>query len=236
MFQAIDLHFLSTSLKVDLTYNNISVIYLKDHNPPIVYRTGNSNSSPIQRVFKLEGNPIKCDCFIYDLLLYLEHKMDPEIYELYQLEPGNLTCTGPSYLEGIPVDKLKSDKLECAYPQPEECPEQCMCTIRPADSAMRINCSGQHLTQVPQLPKLQKLNLTTKKRLHLTLNHMELVLSKNKIRELPTYSNPGYSNVTKLYLSYNNITSLSKENLPPVIKVLYSSMYITCKRKLQRYR
>lgn len=213
-----DLHFLSTSITVDLTYNNISVIYLRDQNPPIVYRSGNSNSPPIQRSFKLDGNPIVCDCLTYDLLLYLEHKMDPEVYELYQLEPGNLTCTGPSYFKGIPVNKLHSEKLECLLPQPEICPKPCTCTMRPSDSAFRINCSGKQLIEVPQLPELNRLDQLAKKWFHLTLNHTELLFSKNKIRQLPTIRNLGYSQVTKLYFSYNNISALSTENLPPVIK------------------
>ncbi|KAJ9599461.1 hypothetical protein L9F63_010076, partial [Diploptera punctata] len=215
-----ELHFISSLVTVDVTYNKISAIRLYGQVHPSIYTAGNSYSPPVKRIFKLEGNPIICDCQIYQLLRYLKLKMDPEVRALYELEAGNLNCAGPNYLTGISVNELMIEKFECPIPQAEMCPKPCTCTMRPYDFAFLINCSEKQLKVVPQVPALSGIQQVVGKWYQMTLNHTELILSKNRLTMLPNSTDAGYSQVTKLYLSSNNISTISKENVPPVIQVM----------------
>jgi protein toll len=203
---------------VDLTYNIISSVNLQNLE---LVALGQAPYQPLpNRRILLEGNPIMCDCKVYDLLRYLEDRLEPEARSMFEIIPGNLTCAAPPEWRGIAVKQLSSLKIECPLSQLEDCPHSCMCSERPADSALIVNCSGLNLSEPPaSLPDPLKLNKSVLWPRRLRLNHTELWLKGNGIVMLHGNNAPGYSRVTHLYLSHNNISTLAAEHVPSHLQV-----------------
>ncbi|KDR13629.1 protein toll isoform X2 [Zootermopsis nevadensis] len=214
-----DMQFLSNSITVDLTYNSISSVDLQ--NLELVASAQVPHRHLPKREILLEGNPLMCDCKLYDLLRYFEDRLEPEARSMFEIIPGNLTCAAPPEWSGIAVNHLSSVKIQCPLPQLGDCPNPCTCSGRPADSALVVDCSGLKLSQSPaSLPDPLKLNKSVLWPRRLRLNHTELWLKRNGIVKFPWNTAPGYSRVTKLYLSYNNISTFVAEQVPPHLQVL----------------
>ncbi|PNF28084.1 hypothetical protein B7P43_G12250 [Cryptotermes secundus] len=214
-----DIQFLSSYITVDLTYNTISIIDLQ--NLEIVARGQIPHQTPPNRRILLEGNPLMCDCKVYDLLRYLEDRLEPEARSMFEIIPGNLSCAAPPGWRGITVKQLSSFKIQCPLPKLVDCPHPCTCFERPADSALIVDCSGLNLSQSPaSLPDPLKLDSRVLWPRRIKLNHTELWLNSNSIVTLPWNTAPGYSRVTQLYLSGNNISTLAAEQVPPHLQVL----------------
>lgn len=161
-----------------------------------------------------------CDCKVYDLLRYLEDRLEPEARIMFEIIPGNLTCAAPPEWRGIKVKQLGSLKIQCPLPKLGDCPHPCMCFERPADAALIVDCSGLNLSQSPaSLPDPFKLDNRVLWPRRIKLNHTELWLKGNSIVTLPWNTAPGYSRVTQLYLSHNNISTLAAEQVPPHLQV-----------------
>lgn len=214
-----DIQFLSSDITVDLTYNNISIIDLQ--NLELLALAQNHNQRLPNRRILLEQNPLMCDCKVYDLLRYLEDRLEPEARSMFEIIPGNLTCAGPPELRGTAVKQLSSLKMQCSLPRLRDCPRPCTCSERPADSALIVDCSGLNLLQSPaDLPDPLKFDKSVLWPQRLKLNHTELWLRGNSIVTLPPTTAPGYNRVTRLYLSHNNISTLEAEQVPPHLQVL----------------
>ena len=185
--------------------------------------------SPNRRIL-LEQNPLICDCKVYDLLRYLEDRLEPEARSMFEIIPGNLTCADPPEVSGTAVRQISSLKLQCLLPQLTDCPHRCTCLERPADSAFIVDCSGLNLSQSPAtLPDPLKLDRSVLWLRKLKLNHTELWLKRNSIVTLPAITAPGYNRVTRLYLSHNNISTLEAEQVPPHLQVSRdSASYLAC--------
>jgi protein toll len=213
---------------VDLTYNNISIVDLQ--NLELVARGQVPHQTPPNRRILLEGNPLTCDCKVYDLLRYLEDRLEPEARSMFEIVAGNLTCSAPPEWRGITVKKLSSLKIQCPLPKLGDCPHPCVCLERPADSALIVDCSGLNLSQSPaSLPDPLKLDTRVLWPRRIKLNHTELWLQGNGIVTLPRWSTaPGYSRVTRLYLSHNNISTLAAEQVPPRLQVRRGAHIALC--------
>jgi protein toll len=210
------MQFLSDSITVNLTYNNIAIVDLQKLET--IARAQNPYQPLPNRKILLEGNPLMCDCKLYDLLRYFEDRLEPEAHSMFEIIPGNLTCAAPPEWSGIAVKHISSLKIQCPLPQLGDCPNPCTCSERPADSALIVNCSSFNLSQSPaSLPDPLKINrsILWPRR----LNHTELWLEGNSIVKLPWNTAPGYSKVTRLYLSHNNISTLVAEQVPPHLQV-----------------
>ncbi|XP_015589971.1 protein toll [Cephus cinctus] len=201
-----DLQFTSRNIEVDLTYNNISHVFLANSELLAI----NQNTARNVKIL-LDKNPVLCDCVLYDLLRYLEGEMHPNVQNLFYIVPGDLKCKGPSWLEDIPVSNLNSKSLKCLVEGPDvagKCPEKCECWVRPHDTAFLVNCSYRQLRDAPGSIE------------GFANHHVELNLTGNYLTEMPSFHNPGYKQVTTLLSSYNNISSISLEALSPDLKVL----------------
>lgn len=224
VIQLEDIQFLSSYITVDLTYNNISIVDLQ--NLEVVARGQVPHQSPPNRRILLGGNPLICDCRVYDLLRYLEDRLEPEARSMFEIVPGNLTCAAPSEWRGIAVKKLSSLKIQCPLPKLVDCPQPCVCSERPADSALIVDCSGLNLSQSPvNLPDPLKLDTRVLWPRRIKLNHTELWLKRNSIVMLPWNTAPGYNRVTQLYLSHNNISTLAADQVPPHLQVRRGTQY-----------
>lgn len=218
MLQLEDIHFLSGHITVDLTYNIISTVDLQKLH--LIALAQEHDQRLTNRRILLEGNPLMCDCEVYDLLRYFEDRLEPEERSMFEIIPGNLTCAAPPEWSGIAVKQLSSLRIQCQLPQLRDCPNPCTCFGRPGDSTLVVNCSGLNLSHSPaSLPDPLKFNKSLLWPRRLKLNHTELWLSGNSIEKLPLSTVPGYSRVTRLYLSHNFISTLVAEEVPPHLQV-----------------
>jgi len=218
LLQAQDVQFLSSDITVDLTYNNISVIDLQ-YLEVLAFAQNHDQPLPNRRIL-LDHNPLVCDCKVYDLLRYLEGRLEPEARSLLEIIPGNLSCAGPPEMRGTAVKQLSSLKIQCLLTRLGDCPLPCACYERPADSALIVDCSNLNLSQSPaNLPDPVKFDGSVLSPQKLKLNQTELWLRSNRIVTLPPTTAPGYDRVTRLYLSHNNISMLEAEQVPPHLQV-----------------
>jgi len=222
------MHFLSRDITVDLTYNNISIIDLQ--NLEALARGQTYNQPLPNRRILLDKNPLVCDCEVYDLLRYLDDRIEPEAHSLFEIIPGNLSCAGPPEMRGIAVKQLSSLKIQCLLSRLGDCPRPCACYERPADSALIVDCSGLNLSQSPaKLPDPVKFDASVLSPQRIKLNQTELRLRGNRIVTLPPTTAPGYDRVTRLYLSHNNISTLEAEQVPPHLQVSgYLASHLAC--------
>ena len=91
----------------------------------------------------------------------------------------------------------------------------CECRKRPNDNTLVINCSKMKLESSPEY-----IDSTG-------FSKAELNLGMNNLRSAPSLDQPGYENVYKLNLSYNEIETLNKSILSPNIEVRNPYIYFT---------
>lgn len=169
----------------------------------IISKGNDRNAIHISQI-QLEGNPIDCDCKVYQLLRYNEHKMIYNVYRDFQLETSNIVCNSPPALHGRPITEVTSESIFCQAPV---CPDRCDCSLRRHDFMLSVNCSHRGLTEIPKIISPRK------------LNHTELDLSWNSIVGTQDLKISGYQNITKLKLSHNNIRAIDFLSLPNTVKV-----------------
>ncbi|KAJ8934355.1 hypothetical protein NQ314_013396 [Rhamnusium bicolor] len=193
---------------VYLNNNNISVLDFRDikiypiFNPNNYDALHNNDSST---VLYMSQNPISCDCFNFDLIQYVNDKLDPVIKTLVDIRLGNLHCSTPEAFDQILVRDLKPRHITCPL-ENMGCPKQCGCDFRPYDNCAVVDCSYRNLTNAPVI------NMTIN-----NVKQVEVNLEGNELENAP-YTGLGYDNVTNLFLSNNHIKKLSW--IPPKIKVL----------------
>ncbi|KAK2588805.1 hypothetical protein KPH14_001680 [Odynerus spinipes] len=208
-----DLQFFSNNIRVDLSYNKISQVQL--NSAELITQ---NQTKPRNVIILIEYNPLTCDCNLYDLLLYLDGRMHPYVQNYVHIIPGNLTCNSPSWLSGLEITQLKSKTLKCIEEEhlyiKSKCPESCTCWIRPEDTTRIIDCSYKNLTEI-SVSKTDVNNISPVKNYHIELN-----LTGNALKEMPSTELLGSQYVTVLDLSHNNITHIPLEKLPENVQIL----------------
>ncbi|XP_050465403.1 protein toll [Cataglyphis hispanica] len=200
-----DLQFLSSDIKVDLTYNKIQHIFL--HNAEQIAEFQQAFHDAIILV---ANNPLNCDCGLYDFLRYIEGKMHSNVQNYFHIIPGNLTCQNPEDLKNVPVKMLKSESLMCTVNDTNlECPEICDCHVKPDGNVFIFNCSHRNLTSIPSNIKNPG-----------DLWQVELNFANNQFTRMPDLKNLKHESVKKLDLSHNNISEIFLDELPRTIQVL----------------
>ncbi|CAD6209125.1 GSCOCT00003739001.2-RA-CDS [Cotesia congregata] len=202
-----DLTLLSRKAVVDLTYNMIESINIYRN----VYEKLIENY-PHDVVIDIGNNPLKCDCEIYDLLQYFEGEL-PYLHNRFYLKAEDLKCDSPQKIKGLAVKNLKSKNFTCVYRDSENndsksCPNQCECTTRQSDEAFLVNCSYRGLKEAPQS-------------FNNPGHHVEMDLSGNFLKTMPSLNQKGYENITILRLNNNNISSIDANNLSDTLEELY---------------
>ncbi|XP_043641333.1 protein toll-like [Drosophila teissieri] len=87
------------------------------------------------------------------------------------------------------------------------CPLECNCQYNRYNSHLEIDCGWNNLTTIPSLPVPKK-------------GHSHLVVHVNLLTELPYNSLEGYKSIQSLYVSHNQLTSLSVSQLPESLSYL----------------
>lgn len=175
---------------------------------------------PINNSIKLilKENPLECDCNAYHLVKYFKGQLDPEVNMLVEIDGTRLSCNSPEELKGTQVMDLDPRQLTCPTEklvEKNDCPKNCSCQYWPSNTALLVNCSYRDLKNIPpSLPTSILLGEWMK------INHTELDLTGNNIKFLPKKLGDGYSRVTKVYLSYNNLTSINLTSFSDELQVI----------------
>ncbi|XP_044582529.1 protein toll-like [Cotesia glomerata] len=201
-----DLTLSSKKAEVDLTYNMIESINMYKN----VYEKLIENYSH-DAVIDIGNNPLKCDCQIYDLLQYFEGEL-PYLHNRFYLKAEDLKCQSPVEMKSLVVKDLKSKDLTCVYHDSEDtgnlCPSPCSCKVRPSNKAFLVDCLYRGLKEAPQ-------PFTNPG------HHVEMDLSGNYLKTVPSLKQKGYENITILRLSNNYISSIDANNLSDTLEELY---------------
>ncbi|KAF5290884.1 hypothetical protein FQA39_LY14564 [Lamprigera yunnana] len=197
-------------LIINLSHNKITTINFTDPEERIHRSLHADSFDGPNTVLYLDGNPIHCDCQIYDFVRYFDGSIHEVISKLITITADDLKCSSPVNFVNFPLKKLRPKLLTCRLDQLENnavCPNNCDCLIRPWNKAFVVDCINQNLTEVPEieLPKGKIFNQT------------EVYLDGNKITSGPLRS-AAYENVTILKLSSNNLNELKW--IPPKIQTL----------------
>ncbi|GAB1860996.1 Protein toll [Camponotus japonicus] len=209
-----DLQFLSTDIKVDLTYNKIQHIFL--HNAEQIAQPQQGLHDAIILV---GNNPLSCDCELYDFLRYIEGRMHSNVQNYFHIIPENLTCQSPEDLKNVPVTNLKSKSLMCTVNDTNlntSCPEICDCFVKPEGNVFIFDCSHKNLTSVPSDIKSPGEVFGSS-----SVWQLELNFTNNRFTRMPDLKNlKQIESVKKLFLSHNNISDIFLDDLPKNIQVL----------------
>ncbi|RZF43732.1 hypothetical protein LSTR_LSTR009155 [Laodelphax striatellus] len=231
VIQAEDLQFnlIQSILRVDLSFNNISRFDMSGlemiAKPQCDMVSGHPNENELAKII-LAGNPLNCDCKIYDFLRFLEKKMIDEAYCHLEIDTTGLFCSGPGELQGKEVTTIPSRAVTCDVHHLHElvsvddrssCPHKCQCSYRPSDSALLVDCMDLGLVHLDHAFMLPTYSLYT----HFSrINHTVLYLSRNELQSLPQHLDKGFKKVTQLYLANNNFSTINVTQLSPNITVL----------------
>lgn len=191
---------------IDLSYNKITNVNLHDpFNENFEERFNGERRSSV--VLFLNNNPIECDCGLYDFLRYLDGSM-MNVRDTLSIKTGPMKCFNSKMYENILLSELNSKSYKCIPPMEainhvEMCPNNCDKWIRPFDKTFIFNCSYRNLHQAPEsLCSLRDENFVN-----------ELDLTGNRIKIIPNLQYNGYNNLSRLTLSHNEISSISRNVL-----------------------
>ncbi|XP_015189877.1 PREDICTED: protein toll-like [Polistes dominula] len=202
--------FSSNKVLVDLRYNNISNILLTNIEKLVTYNTVKRNV-----IVRVENNPVLCDCHLYNLLRYYNGDMPINVYNLFELKLGNLTCVKPNEKDGLQFNLMYFKTYQCPEDEyfqiVDRHPSLCTSMIRPYDQTRIIDCSNK---LKPEL-KINKNTINLEGNYPLILN-----LTGNYLREIPSLDYIESLNLTHLLLSNNYIFEISLNRLPKTIQVL----------------
>jgi protein toll len=193
---------------IKFQFNNLHTVTkpFEDHNTGTVnfVRTVSCGNA---KIF-LKHNPIQCDCNIYNLVKYFSYELESFPFE------EKLKCRGPPKLKNKLIKDLSPSLLTCSLEEIAArytgCPQKCLCSWRPLDTSVVVDCSNKNFSVFPEI-LLTGLD-------GVRFNQTEIHLENNSLITGPDWSLKGYDNVTSLFLSHNKITSLSW--LPPKLEVL----------------
>lgn len=194
------MQFLSKSIRVNLTHNNIKFIDLHEAE----YLSQFQDTAHDEIIF-VGNNPLHCGCDVYDLLRYLEGKIHPNVHKSFHITVENLTCQSPEDLKGVYVTDLKSNLLKCSVPT---CPERCVCYFKPEGNTFILDCSNKNLIEIPS-----NANITN------DFGQYELNYTGNKLTTMPDVSRLKIGPVKNLSLSHNRISHVTLNGLPNTLEV-----------------
>lgn len=189
---------------MNLTFNKIKELAIEDAKKSIVdqFNSEDSNHNKREITIFIDNNPFNCDCQLYHFSRLIEKKIHKQIQAYFNIKIGNLKCFEPAWLNNTLVKDVNSSSFLCQLPPKAldyvKCPSGCSCWRRPEDETRIVDCSFKNFTVAPVMDILAW-----------RPNHFELNLTGNLIQQFPPTNHSGYEQVTKLFLSSNNISSLS---------------------------
>lgn len=181
---------------------NINVDILPEH----LEETEEMEEPQLSKI-SISNNPLKCDCFNFDLF----HLLSGEQSDLLGLtfDHENLKCSKPDALKDVRFSSLSASDLICPLSEivnVENCTDSnCTCSWRPFDRAILADCASGKIKRFPKF-----FDFT------LAFDRIEIDLEDNELEKLT--DEIGLKNVSKLNLARNKISEISYISLD--IKVL----------------
>ena len=203
------------NIVVDLSHNQIKRL---SYNPLIDSEDSDLRIKPA--TFDITNNPLICDCESVLLKQMVMGEAKSPYDKIAKFIPENVKC-GANNTKRTRNKNLNKDvsyrDLDCEL---EECVDSCKCSLNTYYKETHMDCSNENLTRFPS-----KLILAPGS------NTISLDMSNNKIQNVSYaverfYENPNnetlhYKNITKLYLSHNQISVFHQECMPPYLQELY---------------
>ncbi|XP_065072912.1 protein toll-like [Ochlerotatus camptorhynchus] len=155
-------------------------------------------------LFKLNHNPVNCDCRIASFVRFLQ--MTGHVYRRWRFTVDHLRCREPEVNRDINVVKVNVVNLICQ--REEHCPEGCRCFVRWNNESVLVNCDERNLTELPILHNVSR-----------SFKYVELSVRNNSIRTMSLQNRLGYEKVIQFYASHNQMQNLTA-NLFPNVRVL----------------
>lgn len=199
-----DLQYLSKGdLSVDFSYNKIDNVILDNTEEHMKFNV------------ILNNNPMICDCFILNFVRYLrkeKHRNDS-----YNFKVENLVCSKPKNMENRFVSQVDPVELVCLINK-KPCPKNCQCIVRPENGQLEIECDATaSLKQIPSAFNIQQTEHSKKP----TITCKEIKsLFVTGIKSLDAEVLFHVTNLTKLNLSANNLTTCPKGLLRNQVKLI----------------
>uniref|UniRef100_A0A182QPS8 TIR domain-containing protein n=1 Tax=Anopheles farauti TaxID=69004 RepID=A0A182QPS8_9DIPT len=212
-----NLQFLAPSVTVDLRHNSIFEIDLADMERLVLLDQRSPDELSGRARILLDENPLNCNCIVYAFAQYVQRRLATAVYDRIELMADALACQEPEHLHGTLIRNVPTRELLCELDTPStqirHCPPACRCFIRPEDTGVIVDCSGQGLTQVPELPRPTTFGY----------RFIELHIEDNNISALPeagSSATGGWNEVRELFASNNTITTLETAQLPDALRLL----------------
>nr|XP_029731081.1 protein toll-like [Aedes albopictus] len=181
-----DFKFMSEEMVVNLEFNQIAMLSL--------VAADATRGSGGFILFKLNHNPLNCDCRIASFVRFLQ--MTGHVYRRWRFTVDHLRCIDPEINREINVVKVNIGNLLCEMN--DHCPDRCGCFVRSNNESVLVNCEGQNLTDLPNLTDVSR-----------NFNHVELFVTNNNIKSFDVVDPQGYEKVKEFYASYNQIQNLT---------------------------
>ncbi|KRT81713.1 hypothetical protein AMK59_5594, partial [Oryctes borbonicus] len=173
-----------------------------------------SSETPEKSRIDINGNPLNCDCSIFELMRYFDGTYsNKDIYLRISLD-GAVRCHSPSTLAGRDLRNFKSQTFTCDYSNVYVCPEKCSCEMYPYYHSFNVTCSSRNLSKPPIIPEFR---VATYDNSMFTINKLVIDLSNNSIQNF-TKRDSSYANASELNLSNNGLDLV--DWLPPRLEVL----------------
>ena len=156
---------------------------------------------------QLGNNPMQCDCRFIEFIRLIKGKFSKYINFLID----DLYCKGPEDMLNKSVKNLDLKDIKCEWLRtntPDACNNICTCWNFPETQKIYANCSHQNLDYIPNL--VGKYNEWT----------IDLDLSSNQIKSLPSLTNDAFKNIKILDLSNNSISSITTDLFSKSLRTL----------------
>ena len=199
----LDLAFVKNGqLTLDLSYNNIASFSM-EATPEAVFIFNTSSVCSLL----LAGNPLRCDCYLYELRQKVTDELVSVVSDKIQLLDGSQLRCGPSSdgeLVGRLISAVRYKQLNCHFPSPllqDPCPNSCSCTYNRYYDEVTVNCTGRGMTTFPdRLPAGPSSSIW----LHMENNSIEDLAVA--VRHFVNRTATNYGNIRYLFLSNNKIS------------------------------
>ena len=197
--------------KIDLTGSKVS---------RIGYNGGKygGNFEIILQYFKfvLDKNDLLCDCNIIPFSKWMDLKVKENVFSGIEYFFSDWKCKRPEELRKRPMLKITEKETYCEV-QVQLCPHKCQCHQWSVTNITIIDCRNRNLTALPErLPAgsldlwFQNNSITDISVMEYLARSRDILFSNNKINDISDLVINNMTELRKLYLDSNYLTSLPK--------------------------
>ena len=207
-----DLSFTFRNLNIDLRYNKIQSIDLHNfQNEEINTLKTVEFTEEKNLTLNIGNNPFQCDCQLLNFLPFIKRKNKTNLKSHINFLIDDLNCKDPSYMENKKIQDLDLKDIQCYWERTNKidaCNDICTCWKFPVEQKILANCSYRDLTEVPNI--VGQYNEWP----------VELNVSGNRKKHLPSLKTESLKNIRLLDLSNNSISFIQTDIFTKTLQVL----------------